>query len=138
MTGAAAADVVQRPVAIAALQPPGDVVPMPRPAKAQPVEAWSDATAAATPEERADFVQTICAKAGRAGLKAFGAYSTDAGQFAIANSLGAYHHQRSTQATVNSVVMGDAGSGYADRGAIDDRELDKNEVTDEVIDDEQS
>src|SRR5256885_2101373 len=134
MSEAAAADVLKRAVAIADLQPPGDVVPMPGTAKAQPVEAWSDATAAATPEERADFVQTICAKAGRAGLKAFGAYSTDAGQFAIANSLGAYHHQRSTQATVNSVVMGDAGSGYADRGAIDVRELDKNELSDEVID----
>jgi predicted Zn-dependent protease len=48
--------------------------------------------------------------------------------------LGVFHHQRSTQATVNSVVMGDAGSGYADRGAIDVRELDKNELSDEVID----
>jgi len=95
MSEAAAADVLKRAVAIADLQPPGDVVPMPGPAKAQPVEAWSDATAAATPEERADFVQTICAKAGRAGLKAFGAYST---------------------------------------GAIDVRELDKNELSDEVID----
>ena len=107
---------------------------MPGPAPAWPVEAWSDATAAATPEERADFVETVCAKAGRAGLKAFGAFSTSAGQLAIANSLGVFHHQRSTQATVNSVVMGDAGSGYADRGAIDVRELEKDDLADEVID----
>jgi predicted Zn-dependent protease len=109
------------------------VVPMPGPAPARPVEAWSDATAAVTPEDRADFVQTVCAKAGHAGLKAFGAYSTSAAQFAIANSLGVFHHQRSTQATVNSVVMGDAGSGYADRGAIDVRELDKDDLATEVI-----
>jgi len=130
----AAADVLKRAVAIADLQPRSEVVPMPSPSTAKPVEAWSDATAGASPEERADFVETICAKAGRVGLKAFGAFSTSAGQFAIANSLGVYHHHRSTQATVNSVVMGDAGSGYADRGAIDVRELDKNELSDEVID----
>jgi PmbA protein len=131
---AAAADVLKRAVAIADLQPSGEVVPMPGPATARPVEAWSDATAAATPEERADFVDTVCGQASRAGLKAFGAFSTSAGQLAIANSLGVFHHQRSTQATVNSVVMGDAGSGYADRGAIDVSKLDKNELAAEVID----
>jgi PmbA protein len=130
----AATDVLKRAVAIADLQPRSEVVPMPGPATARSVDAWSDATAGTTPEERADFVQTVCAKAGRAGLKAFGAFSTSAGQFAIANSLGVFHHQRSTQATVNSVVMGDAGSGYADRGAIDVRELDKDELAGEVID----
>jgi predicted Zn-dependent protease len=129
----AATDVLTRAVAIAELQPRSEVVPMPGPATARPVESWSDATAATTPEERADFVQAVCARAGRAGLKAFGAFSTSAGQFAIANSLGVFHHQRSTQATVNSVVMGDAGSGYADRGAIDVRELDKDQLATEVI-----
>jgi predicted Zn-dependent protease len=130
---AAATDVLKRAVAIADLQPRGEVVPMPGPATARPVDAWSDATAGATPEDRADFVQTVCARAGRAGLKAFGAFSTSAGQFAIANSLGVFHYQRSTQATVNSVVMGDAGSGYADRGSIDVRELDKDGLATEVI-----
>jgi predicted Zn-dependent protease len=134
MNEAAAADVLKRAVAIADLQPEGEVVPMPGPAKSKPVDAWSDATAGATPEERADFVGTICAKAKKAGLQAFGAFSTGAEQFAIANSLGVYHHHRSTEATVNSVVMGDAGSGYADRGAIDVRDLDRNEVAEEVID----
>jgi predicted Zn-dependent protease len=130
---AAAVDVLKRAIAIAELQPRSDVVPMPGPAPARPVEAWSDATAAATPEERADFVDAVCTKAARAGLKAFGAYSTSAGQLAIANSHGVFHQQRSTQATVNSVVMGDAGSGYADRGAIDVSELDRDELATEVI-----
>src|SRR5437016_9396376 len=92
MNEAAAADVLKRAVAIADLQPKSEVVPMPGPAAARRVDAWSDATASATPEERADFVETVCAKAGRAGLKAFGAFSTSAGQFAIANSLGVYNH----------------------------------------------
>src|SRR5256886_8208224 len=107
---------------------------MPGPAKSRPVDAWSDATASVTPEERADFVEAICAKARRAGLKAFGAYSTGAEQLAIANSLGVFHHLPSTKASVNSVVMGESGSGYADRSAIDVRELDKDDLADEVID----
>src|ERR1700694_3627231 len=134
MNEKAAADVLKRAIAIADLQSKGEVVPLPGPVKSRPVEAWSDATAGATPEERADFVEAICAKAKRAGLKAFGAFSTGAEQFAIANSLGVYHHHRSTEATINSVVMGEAGSGYADRGAIDVKDIDKNEVADEVID----
>jgi len=134
MNEAAAADVLKRAIDIADLQSNGEVVPMPGPAKSRPVEAWSDATAAATPEERADFVEAISSKARGAGLNAFGAFSTSAEQFALANSLGVYHYHRSTEATINSVVMGEAGSGYADRGAIDVRDLDKNEVADEVID----
>jgi PmbA protein len=134
MNETAATDVLKRAIAIADLQPKGELVPIPGPAKSQPVEAWSDATAAVTPEERADFVDAICVKARRTGLKAFGAFSTGAEQLAIANSLGVVHHHRSTEATINSVVMGDAGSGYADRGAIDVRELDKDDLADEVID----
>src|SRR3979490_2869847 len=74
------------------------------------------------------------AKAERAGLKAFGAFSTGAEQFAIANSLGVYDYHRPTDAAINSVVMGDAGSGYADRGAINVGDLNKDEIADEVID----
>jgi PmbA protein len=134
MNEKAATDVLKRAIAIADLQPEGEVVPMPGPAKSQAVGAWSDATASSTPEERADFVETICAKAKRAGLNAFGAFSTGAEQFAIANSLGVYHHHRSTDAVINSVVMGEAGSGYADRGAINVGDLNKDEIADEVID----
>jgi PmbA protein len=134
MNETAATNVLKRAIAIADLQPEGEVVPMPGPATSRPAEAWSEATAAATPEERADFVQTICARARKAGLKAFGAFGTGGEQLAIANSLGVYHHHRTTEATINSVVMGEAGSGYADRGAINVQDLDKDEIADEVID----
>jgi PmbA protein len=134
MSEASAADVLNRAIAIAELQPPGEVVPMPGPAQAARVDAWSEATASATPEQRADFVEAIASRAARAGLKAFGAVSTTAGQLAIANSLGVYHHHPSTQAAANSVVMGEAGSGYADRSAIDVNQLDKEDLAEEVID----
>src|SRR2546423_4071837 len=87
MNESAAADVLKRAVAIADLQSRGEVVPMPGPATAPPVDAWSDATAGATPEERADFVETVCVNAGRAGLKAFGAFRTSARQLALVHSL---------------------------------------------------
>jgi PmbA protein len=127
-------DVLRRAIEIAALQPKAEIVPMPAPAPSKQIDAWSEATAAATPEERADFVGTICQRAQKKGLKAFGAFSTSAAQLAIANSLGVFHQHRGTQATVNSVVMGEAGSGYADRGAIDVAQLNKDELADEVID----
>jgi predicted Zn-dependent protease len=133
MSERSAEDVLKRAISIAELQPEGEVVPLPRPAPSRQVDAWADATANATPEERADLVQAVCGRAAKAGLKAFGAYATSAGQFAVANSLGVYHHHRGTQATVNSVVMGEAGSGYADRGAIDVCDLNKDELAEEVI-----
>ncbi|MDQ6882747.1 MAG: TldD/PmbA family protein [Candidatus Dormibacteraeota bacterium] len=131
---AAAADVLDRALRIAALQPAGEVVPMPGPAPAPAVEAWSEATAGATPEERADFVEGVCRQSAKAGMKAFGAYSTAAAQLLIVNSVGVRHHHRSTQATVNSVVMGEAGSGYADRSSADVKDLDRDALAAEVID----
>src|SRR4029077_1138100 len=47
---AAVINVLKRAIAIAELQPRSEVVPMPGSAPARPVEAWSDATAAVTPE----------------------------------------------------------------------------------------
>src|SRR5918911_1737928 len=53
----AAAEVLSRALAIAELQPPGEVVPLPGAAPASSVKAWSDATAGATPEDRATSVE---------------------------------------------------------------------------------
>src|SRR5919201_2959186 len=129
-----AGEVLSRALAIAELQPPGEVVPLPGPAPARSVSAWSDATAGATPDDRATSVEAVCKSAAAAGFGAFGAYSTSAGQLAIANSLGVFQHHRSTQATMNAVVMGPAGSGYADRSAIDIKDLDAEGLVREVVD----
>lgn len=133
MNEAAASNVLDRALAVAALQPRGEVVPMPGPLPAPEIDAWSEATASAGPEQRADFVARLCSQSAGASLKAFGAYNTTASQTLIANSLGVSHHHRSTQATINSVVMGEAGAGYADRSAIDIGELDPDELAAEVI-----
>jgi predicted Zn-dependent protease len=130
----AGAQVLERALTIARLQPRSDPVPMPHAQRAQPVEAWSDATASATPEERADVVAAVCGQAAKAGFNAFGAFSTSAGQITIANSLGTYQHHRSTQALITTVVMGPSGSGYADRAAIDVGDLDRDDLAREVLD----
>lgn len=133
LTTESADGVLQRAIEVADLQPAGEVVPMPGPAKTPTVNAWFDRTASASPEERADFVGAICRRAAGHGLKAFGAFSTSGGQLAIANSKGVFQHHRGTQAAVNSVVMGEAGSGYADRSALDVASLDKDDLAEEVI-----
>jgi predicted Zn-dependent protease len=130
----AAQGVLKRAIEIADLQQVGEVVPMPGPAQAPAANAWFAGTANTSPEERAEFVAAICQRAAAAGLKAFGAFSTSGDQVAIANSKGVFHHHRSTQAVVNSVVMGDDGSGYADRSALDVATLDREELAEEVID----
>jgi predicted Zn-dependent protease len=134
LSAEAARGVLARAIEIADLQTAGEVVPLPGPAKAATVNAWFDRTANATPEERADFVGAICRGAASQGLKAFGAFSTSGGQVAIANSKGVFHHHRGTQAAVNTVVMGETGSGYADRSALDVASLDGEELAEEVID----
>jgi len=134
LSDGAAQTVLARAIAIADLQKAGEVVPMPPPAPVSDARAWSDATASTSPDERAEFVGVICSRARQHHLRAFGAFETSAGQIAIANSQGLFRHHRSTKATVTSVVMGEAGSGYADRAAIDVRELDRDAVAEEVID----
>src|SRR5262245_6651842 len=49
---------------------------------------WSEATAAATPEQRAEGVRAVIAAADDAGVRAFGSFSTSAEQLAVANSHG--------------------------------------------------
>jgi len=126
--------VVKRALEIAELQPEGEVVPMPGPTQAREVDSWFDGTAGSSPEQRAEFVEAICRRAQRAGLKAFGACSTSAAQMVVANSQGVFQHHRGTQAAVNSVVMGEAGAGYADASAMDIQQIDKDGLAEEVID----
>ncbi len=86
---------------------------------------WSDATAAADPEQRASAVRQAIDAARGANLEASGAFSTSATTMAVANTLGLRSSASSTEARMLAVFMGDEGaSGYAqstnaDVGAID-------------------
>jgi predicted Zn-dependent protease len=82
--------------------------------------AWSDGTAGATPEQRAEGVRAVIAAADMAGVRAFGSYSTAAEHLSVANSHGIRATQQRTSAQLLTVMMAvDGGSGYAEQTSVD-------------------
>lgn len=91
--------------------------------------AWSEGTAAATPEMRAESVRAVIAAADAAGVRAFGSCSTSAEHLAVANSRGIRAAQRRTSAQLLTVTMADGGgSGYAEQSSVDATEIDASAV----------
>jgi PmbA protein len=113
-----------------------DVSPLPAPApgdRDDPV-AFADATAAATPQERAELVAIITGAAGARGVNAYGALSTTTSTTAIITSAGLRRSATSTQASLVSVARGDDGGGYASRHSADIDALDVAGLAAEVVD----
>jgi predicted Zn-dependent protease len=80
---------------------------------------WSDGTAAATPEQRAEGARAVIAAADAAGVRAYGSFSTTAEHVAVANSRGIGAQQRRTAAQLLTVAMGpDGGNGYGEQAAV--------------------
>jgi PmbA protein len=87
--------------------------------------AWSEGTAHASPELRADGVRAAIAAADAAGVTAYGAFSTDAEAIAVANTRGIRASERRTQSQLLTVTMGpDNGTGYAEECAVDATSID--------------
>ena len=87
--------------------------------------AWSDGTADASPELRADGARAVIAAADAAGVTAFGSFSTDAEAIAVANSKGIRAAERRTTSQLLTVAMGpDDGTGYAEECSIDATTID--------------
>ncbi|HEV2236571.1 MAG TPA: TldD/PmbA family protein [Ktedonobacterales bacterium] len=129
-------DVVRRAIAFASVQPENpDFTSLPGPAPiAGGPSAYSDATAAFGPEERAARVGVVVARAVERGFEAAGAFETSASQLAIANSLGVWAHQPSTEAEFHAVIMADGGgSGWAQRVATDATTLDFDALAAEAV-----
>ncbi len=105
-----------------------DFQTLPGPLPVQKAGGYVEATAASTPEERAEAVGILVASAMESGLVAAGAFSTEAGQIAIGNSLGVFSHHTTTEARLSAVVMSDTSSGYADQVTSDVREVDSDAV----------
>ncbi len=82
--------------------------------------AWSDGTAGATPELRADGARAVIAAADEAGVTAYGSFSTDVEAIAVANSHGIRAAERRTSSQLLTVTMGpDNGTGYAEQCSVD-------------------
>lgn len=95
--------------------------------------AWSDATAAAEPEMRADRVATVTRAAAAAGLEAYGAMQTTAQQRAIATTNGLRRCARTTSAELRATLLGDDGGGFAARCMVDVDRIDAPELAAEVV-----
>lgn len=96
--------------------------------------AFSDTTAAASPELRADLVQHITERATAHGLHAYGFVSTARRETAVASTHGVHRSAVSTQASSVVVMMGEQGSGYASRHSVDVEALDIAAMADEAVD----
>ena len=77
-------------------------------------DGFDEATASASPSERAAAVAEVIASCGK-GMHAAGAYETTAMELGIANTQGQQCWSPITQAQLNAVVTGpDGGSGFAE------------------------
>jgi predicted Zn-dependent protease len=129
-------DVVRRAIAIASVQPEDPEfksLPAPEPIPPCP-GAYSEATAAFGPEERAAAVKVVVGHAVERGFEAAGAFETSVMQVAVANSLGVWAHERRTEAEFHAVVMAEpGGSGWTQRLTVDASTLDFDALAAEVV-----
>ncbi len=107
---------------------------LPAPQPIQHVEAYVDATANYTPEQRAQVVNVLCKKAKEKGVVAAGAFTTSAFEIAIANSLGVFAYHPATYADINTVMMTDTSSGYASFTHQDARQVNVEALANQAVD----
>jgi PmbA protein len=86
--------------------------------------AFVEATAEATPLDRARAVKQLCDTARGASLSAAGYVSTNVQELAIANSRGVWAYAPATVSDVELAALGDAGSAFAQRLSLDFTTLD--------------
>jgi PmbA protein len=97
--------------------------------------AFAEATAAATPELRAEGVRAVIAAADTAGVISYGSFATAAEVIAVANSKGVRAAQRRTTSQLLTVAMApEGGSGYAESAAVDVSEIDAAAIGREAAD----
>jgi predicted Zn-dependent protease len=113
-------EVVAEAIAIAKLtEPDEDLPPLAGPAEYQGVARWFEATARATPEERARAVAEAIHAVETAGQTAAGIYSTGESVFALLNSRGVLARHTETMARFSITAMAADSSGWAKASACD-------------------
>jgi PmbA protein len=91
-------------------------------------DAFDEATAFSTPEQRAEAVAALVGQLGD-GFHGAGAFETSAVEVAIANSEGQFCYAPSTQASLTTVVSGgDGGAGAAETAEGRMAEIDPEEI----------
>jgi len=106
--------VVEQSVALARLmEPDADLLPLAAPADCPSAARHSEATAQATPDERARAVAAAIGEVESAGQTAAGIYSTGESVFALFNSRGVACRHSETMARFSITAMADGSSGWA-------------------------
>jgi PmbA protein len=128
-------EAARRAVALARLQRENEAfVSLPAPTPITRVDAYHGATASCPAERRAGVVRAICESSARDGLVAAGAFRTGESEMAVMNTLGVWGYHRDATADINTVVMGETSSGYAERWTLDVDEIDGAAIAAEAID----
>jgi len=110
------------------VEPNTDFITLPSPGP-EPIPelaaAYSEATADATPELRAEGARAVIAEADAAGVTAYGSFATTTETIIVANSLGVRASGARTTSQLITVSMGPSGgSGYAEMAAVDATRID--------------
>jgi predicted Zn-dependent protease len=122
---------VERAAAITAnVEELEDWAGLPEAGAAEPLPAaWSDGTATASPELRAEGARAVIAAADEAGVTAFGSFSTEAEAVAVATTRGIRAAERRTSSQLITVTMGpDNGTGYAEQVSVDATAIDAHAI----------
>ncbi len=122
---------VERAAAITAnVEELEDWAGLPEAGAAEPLPAaWSDGTATASPELRAEGARAVIAAADDAGVTAFGSFSTEAEAVAVATTKGIRASERRTSSQLLTVTMGpDNGTGYAEQVSVDATAIDAHAI----------
>jgi predicted Zn-dependent protease len=116
--------VVEQAIAITRLtERDAELLPLAEPAEYRNVNRWSEATARATPQERASAVAEAIRAVEAAGQTAAGIYSTDDTGYTLMNSRGVHKEYRETMARFSITAMAGDSSGWAKASACDLRDL---------------
>jgi PmbA protein len=117
--------VTREAIAIARLQAPDpDVQPLAEPQPVTKVHRFFDATAAATPADRASAVKNAIDLVESESLTAAGIYATNQVSYAILNSRGVFEYHCETLAQFSITAMDSDSSGWAKASACDASSLD--------------
>ncbi|TAH15195.1 MAG: TldD/PmbA family protein, partial [Oscillatoriales cyanobacterium] len=99
-----------------------------------PPAAFDEATAAASPLERAEMVRQACAIASQAGANASGTLSVDASLYAIASSTGLRACNHSTEANFGFTARIDNGSSWTESTAWSISQLPIAQLAQQIVD----
>ncbi len=92
-----------------------------------------EATYFSDPQIRADGAGAVCRKAIAEGFTAAGSVETNGSEFGLVNSLGIASYYRGTSAHINTVIMGENGSGWGERLSPRISEIDFEAVAEEAV-----